>query len=545
MITILFLLVNSIKITFFNLFLTQNQDFYLFCYKFIFTLLCSIVIYPVLLTYKNKYAFSIFYIIQTVYILVNLSYFFYFHSYLQIIQWFSLFKEGFISTLHSSNPQNVKILIAFIDLPLAIYLAIFTIKHKIEFLNSKLIKRSSFIISVLLLLFIEISNFTEGYSLFHFIGNKYSHETEIVQRYGTLVNEALNIANNLSEEQLTRQITYGSSIAASSVTESRPNFVVIQVESLDANAVNTKYKDKYIAPYLHSLSENNVYYPYVLSYHKGGGTSDSEFSVINSIESLDDFPAMKLPNYDYPNSFVQRLSDNGYKTVAFHGNIGTFYNRNTAMPKMGFQEFYDIKEMGLENVGWGAPDSQVFGYANTVISNLDRPFISYIITMTSHGPFTNALNYYNNSNYDDVSDEVSKNYMNSISYVDQALQKFVTKLQETEENTYIIIFGDHTPNVESDTYKQASFTMDSRYFEFVPLLIVTPDKKQFQSNSEVASFMDIAPTILDASGIEFTLNSDGQDLLKHDNVKNNIPFREGSYDRKLLYDKISGTVNQN
>jgi phosphoglycerol transferase MdoB-like AlkP superfamily enzyme len=61
---------------------------------------------------------------------------------------------------------------------------------------------------------------------------------------------------------------------------------------------------------------------------------------------------------------------------------------------MGFERLVDMEEMGLKDVGWGAPDEDVLNYAFQHFSNMKTPFISYIITMTSHGPFTNAGNYY-------------------------------------------------------------------------------------------------------------------------------------------------------
>jgi len=453
-------------------------------------------------------------------------------------QWVSLFTEAFISTLHLSNPQNAKTLVAFIDLPFAAYLCVIYYKNRIEKSNFRRLAKSSIATAIILALFIEVVNYAEGYSLIQFVGSKYAEETGIVQRYGTVVNSTVNIFSNFTEEQMIRKLSYGKEVASSNIIQGKPSFVVIQVESLDSNAINTKYKDKYIAPFLQSLSEKSVYYPYMLSYHKGGGTSDSEFSIINSIESLDAFPAMKLPSYDFPNSFVSRLFDSEYKTVAFHGNVGDFYNRDTALPKMGFQEFYDLDKMGLANVGWGAPDADVLNFAYDTLSNINQPFFSYLITMTSHGPFTNASNYYNNGDYNDILDETTKNYMNSISYVDQSLENFVTRVQANFKNTYVIIYGDHTPNVDTDIYEQASFSMDNKYFEFVPLIIVTPDNKQYRENNNVASFLDISPTILKASGIEFSISSDGQNLLKPENIENEVPFKEGFYDRKFLHDQI-------
>ena len=112
----------------------------------------------------------------------------------------------------------------------------------------------------------------------------------------------------------------------------KPNYVIIQVESMDANIVNQKYKGVYVTPFLRSLTASAVYYPFAMSYHEGGGTSDSEFSIINSVEPLESYPALKLSSYDFPNSMVSKLDAQGYSTFAFHGNIGSFYNEMWHFP---------------------------------------------------------------------------------------------------------------------------------------------------------------------------------------------------------------------
>ncbi len=68
------------------------------------------------------------------------------------------------------------------------------------------------------------------------------------------------------------------------------------------------------------MAADNVYFPYLLSYHFAGGTSDCEVAVLNSIEPLTSEPTMKLYDYGYPNSLVKRLETAGYHTLAFHGN---------------------------------------------------------------------------------------------------------------------------------------------------------------------------------------------------------------------------------
>jgi phosphoglycerol transferase MdoB-like AlkP superfamily enzyme len=398
----LFLLINVLKITLFNFCLIEKHNRMVFEYKAGMTLLLILIVYTIILSLKSRAVFLVFYILQVVYILVNISYYLYFHSYLHILQFIMLFSEGFAAAGHSAAPISIKFLIAFIDLPVFIYIFvnyknIYKTRVKLRFFRYLLV-----LASVVIFISIETFNYVHDYSLVNFVKSRFVGEALIVERYGTVINNAVGFYLKRNDKAMIDRLEYGQELKNDEEVSEKPNIVYIQVESMDANVINQKYKGEYIAPNLHELAQKNVYYPYVLSYHMGGGTSDSEFSVINSIEPVDGYPAMKIANYSHPNSFVKILSNNSYKTMAFHGNSGGFFNRNVAFPKMGFEEYYDMVKMNLEHVGWGAPDRDVFNNALIEFGKAKQPFFSYVITMTSHGPFTNASNYYNNARYSDI-----------------------------------------------------------------------------------------------------------------------------------------------
>ncbi|MCR4436848.1 MAG: LTA synthase family protein [Clostridiales bacterium] len=534
-----FLILNALKITLFNYYIIPSQTEEIFKYKFRMSILLALAIYPLILRIKSRIFFIAVYILQTVYILANISYYLYYHNYLHILQWFTLFDEGFTAVKSFAAPISFKLLVVLVDFPAFIYIAINFYRIYNARKKRGLYRLLIVITSISMIASIELNNYNAGSSIIQFVNDRYKGESLITERYGTAVNEVTSLLLKGNEKQMISSFEYGKALINEKAAEDKPNFIIIQVESMDANVANQKYDGDYIAPYLHSLTEQAVYYPYAMSYHKGGSTSDAEFSTINSLEPLDGFPALKLSNYSYPNSMLYRLVSSSYKTVAFHGNLGSFFNRDTAFPKMGFEEFYDMLKMGMKDVGWGAPDQDVFNFAAKTIKTLEQPYLSYIITMTSHGPFTNARNYYNNSRYDDIKDETVRNYFNSISYVDQSIKNFVTDIKASCKNTYIFIYGDHTPDIDTSDYKQASFTVDNRYFEFVPLFIITPDNKHYKEDKKVASFLDISPTILYSAGIPFEIKSDGQDLLDTaGKTSNPIPFKGGKYDRTYLFDEI-------
>ncbi len=300
-------------------------------------------------------------------------------------------------------------------------------------------------------------------------------------------------------------------------------------------------------PYLHSLTKKACI-PINFGLSLAGGTSDSEFSIINDIEPLSDYPSIELINYSYPNSFVKKLTNSSYSAVVYHGNEGNYFNRKYAFPKMGFQDYADIHKMDLKHVGWGAPDKDVFNYIKSRLKSETKPFMAYAITMSSHGPFTNAGLYYKTKQFDNEKNPIGKKYYTSMSYTDKMLGNFTKYIQKKYKNTYVLIWGDHTPAVNTDTYKQASFVDGNNYFEFVPLFILTPDKQVYSEGKIAASFLDIAQTILNASAIPYSLNSDGIDLLRwaKSNKKdinytlvNKIPYKGTFQSRSYLFQKIS------
>jgi len=535
---ILFIIFNSIKLAFFNYYIIAAQTPYTFFYKFITSMLIGLVMYQAIMKIRTRVVLVAFYVIQSLYIVVNLSYFMYYHSYLNIFQALSLFNEGFLAAKNSSAPISAKMLIVLIDLPAFTLIAINYFKIHSSLNKLGLYKYSSMAISFLIFTGIMLTNYYNGNALSTMLKDRYRGESPIVQWYGTFVNNATNLILKSDEKDLIKSLTYGRNVSFNSKGADNPNYVFIQVESMDSNIITAKHDGEYVTPYLNSLSKNSIYYPYVLSYHKGGSTSDAEFSITNSIEPLDGFPAMKLSTYTYPNSFVKKLTENSYSSFAFHGNSAVYFNRDTAFPKMGFRDFYDMYRMKLSNKGWGASDEEVLEYASKKISQTMTPFIAYIITMTSHGPFTNAGNYYNNKRFSNVENVVVRDYFNSMSYVDKTLEKYIDEIRSLHDNTFIILIGDHTPNINTTEYKQASFNEADKYLEFVPLFIITPSNQRFIEDTKVASFLDIAPTILANSGLSANLKTDGHNLLNPVMITNPIPFKGSKFDRKELLLRI-------
>ena len=537
---ITFILLNAIKLSFFNYSMIYNRSIYVLIYKLGFFLLVSSVLFLLIMKARSRYVFLAVYLIESIYIFALLSYFGYFHNYLHIMQSFVLFTEGVESIGHMTIPVGLTHLLILVDTLPFIYI-FKNYKNMYSSLRalSKKILRLAILATAVFLVISEVVYSSKGLGMKILVKDYTSYENIFVERFGTLASDTFNTILNSGGESYIKHIQYGDEIEETQTADKLYNVIAIQVESMDSNIVNQTWNGDYVAPYLHSLTKSAVYYPYTLSYHMAGGTSDAEFSIINSVEPLSIFPSMKLSKYTYPNSLAKQFDDAGYTTYAFHGNIGNYYNRNVAFKKMGFNKFFDVNDMNYKDTsGWGVPDHLMFNYVLDTLDDNNRPFFSYIITITSHMPFNNTSSYYSAPQFNGVKNETVRNYFISMSYVDQSIQEFVEKVQETYPDTYILIYGDHTPDINTAEFSQASYEYENNYYEFVPMFVITPDSQAKAQDSYAASFLDIAPTMLKASGIAYNYKTSGINLVDTPGEAPEIPYKGCLFNRSSLLQYI-------
>ena len=563
---IVFLLANVTKITVFNLIITGRRQFSFLLYKFIYTLILTFG-FKLCLAWYYPVGMGVYYLLEVLFVYVGISYFNFYHYVLHIRQSLKLIRESLELVRYRSVPRSFNQLLALIDLPLLIALLVLNHQSQLTVIPTSL--PAIFLVSMLLVLMFELSHARRGKSLLQLVKVYPQSELELVANYGTLVNMLLDFCFFFKKQKIRAQFDYGRPRIIEGGkklqsepglnSDNRPNIIAIQAESLDANAVNLHYQGSPVMPYLYSLRNKSIYYPYMMNYHKAGGTSDAEFSIINSVEPLSNYPSIKLTAYNNPNSFVKILAANGYHTAVFHGNEGSYYHRHKAFASMGFARFYDLKKMGLNHVGWGAPDHELYAFILEETKKQAEPFFYYVITMSNHCRFTNVLNYYRHKAFDTIKNKERKLYYNSLSYVDETTHSFVDKIRVlTEEKdreegkqaareTYILFFGDHTPGLKKKIYREAALEIENRHLEFVPFYILSPDGRVYQEAKKAASFLDIGPTILDLARIDTLYTTYGESLLPPHNISAKIPYRGYWFDREQLYQKIKnyGKQNQN
>lgn len=294
----------------------------------------------------------------------------------------------------------------------------------------------------------------------------------------------------------------------------RRNLYLIQVESMDAGIVEHRFHHWEVMPFLSKLRQESVYYPFLLSIHNGGGTSDCDFSILNSVEPQGAASVFFDASYNYPNSVLRRFHCAGFRCSSFHGNDGSSWSRDAAYPRMGYDDFWDIARMHLPRKGWGAPDGDTFNWvAARLAGNAESgPQFVHVITMSSHYPYNSVEEYYRNPVFDTCADPVVRRYFNSMNYVDACLEKLVTALRRRNDGA-IVILGDHTPpRIAGNEFCASKLELDGKKLEFVPLFLVSPDVTPHTETRFAASFLDVAPTLLSLAGVPCSYATTGVDL---------------------------------
>lgn len=524
-------------ILFFNL--TQKDTVYFLINYILVNAAFSIF----LLSLKKRRTILVFYFLEVLYLIANYNYITLFQTYPLFSHVFSSWKEGAEVLAKGGVPFYWVDLFFLIDLPFLFLLLKKSTNYRSIFLTST-VQLCSFSFFLAFLFILPIALAFSGKYPWKMPHSIYHGPFLVVRNYGLISLQITSLFNN--EEQYIKQLDYNLERATSYAfpqQKNHPNFIMIQVETLDAQLLNAYHNGKPIMPFLKELSSQSIFYPYTLCYHYGGKSSDTEFSSMNGIEPLLEYNSFKLMDYDYPNSLVRLLRERGYETLAFHNNKKDYFNRGIAYAKMGYKDFFDINSMKLKEGKWGAADDKMLEFVTRTLTTQRSPFFAQVITMSSHEPHNYYPSYFDDPSYDDISDEQMKLLFKSFSYVDQTLTKYIPLLQKIP-NTYIFIYGDHSAYTIDERYadpvskvnfRKCSFMVNANSFECIPLIVITPEGKIYREEAQVASTLDFSPTILKLSGVAASIKSGGNPLTFSPSDDKELIYNGTPFKRSFLF----------
>lgn len=307
----------------------------------------------------------------------------------------------------------------------------------------------------------------------------------------------------------------------------RRNIIVIQVESLDNNVIHHMVDGQPVMPFLHRLAEESIYFSNIYAQHTSvGGTSDAEFCMLTSQYPFGKKGAFFATGLETLPSVPELLNRNGYATLVFHGNSGSYFNRKQGMMQLGFRQTFFKKDFTITDPDkWHAmKDKDFFLQVEEILTGTNYPYFAYILTLTSHTPFDliNESDYIVDFN---VKDPLIRNYMNSMAYVDKVLEEFISMMAYTAPNTLIILFGDHCANINETDY--ASY--EKKGLEPIPLFILDQTNPSRTVLSNPGSTIDISPTLFDYLGFEIPDFWQGASLLNQQKQNSTLLYNSPYY----------------
>ncbi len=241
-----------------------------------------------------------------------------------------------------------------------------------------------------------------------------------------------------------------------------------------------------------------------------GVSSDSELMFNTGL-----YPAQKgsaFMSYGENTYFAlpRLLQGSGYHTMALHGDMAKFWNRDVVYPNLGIEDY--IHEDLFEDKrysGLGILDESLFKQSVKEIERSPKPYYSYVMTVTSHTPFTIEEEH----RYLGVpGDDNDAGYLESVHYTDYHLGKFYEELEEKGEleNTAIILFGDHEG---ISKYHETNLPKNNKK---VPFFIHIPGMEGIEIDT-IGGQIDMLPTLLYLLGTEEEVYADkvmGSNLLR-------------------------------
>lgn len=320
------------------------------------------------------------------------------------------------------------------------------------------------------------------------------------------------------------------------------NVIYIHLESLQQFVIDYKLQvdglDYEVTPFLNSLYHSNstLSFSNFFNQVKAGKTSDAETMIETSLFGLNQGSFMVQYGGTNTQQAAPHILDQlgGYTSAVFHGNAGSFWNRNNTYKQWGYNYFFDqsyFTEQTEENsFQYGLNDKIMFADSIEYLEHMQQPFYAKFITVSNHYPYTTSLIGdeigFPLANTDD---ETINGYFATANYLDSSVKAFFDYLKATGlyEKSVIVLYGDHygisnsrnpdlAPLIGKDSETWSDY--ENAMLQRVPYMIVVPGMTNGGIFDTYGGEIDALPTLEHLLGIKAdNYLQVGQDLLSPEN----------------------------
>lgn len=246
--------------------------------------------------------------------------------------------------------------------------------------------------------------------------------------------------------------------------EKQPNVIVIMNESF-ADLPTTYQFDTNVdgMPFIHGLEKNTVKGNMLVSVF-GGSTANTEYEFMTG-NSMAYFPVGSVPYMQYAKieqeSITRELKELGYQTEAFHPCYAENYNRSKVYPLLGFDftTFMEDEPLYQDTLRSYVTDKADIENVIDIYERRDKekPFYMFNVTMQNHGGYSRENSEVETTvrpKNKDLCETQLLEYLSLVKESDAAFEELVQYFENVDEDTVIVMFGDHQPGLDESIYNE-------------------------------------------------------------------------------------------
>ena len=189
----------------------------------------------------------------------------------------------------------------------------------------------------------------------------------------------------------------------------------------------------------------------------GAGTANTEFEVLTGMNTRffgpGEYPYQTQLTEKTAESVAYDLKANGYAAHAIHNHRAAFYSRNEVYPNLGFDDFTALEYMPraeLTPKNW-AKDAML---TDQILQALDategQPDLVFTVSVQGHGkypadPVLEDPAVTVEACPDEDYHYAMEYYVNQVHEMDAFVGELTAALEEREERTVLVLYGDHLP----------------------------------------------------------------------------------------------------
>ncbi len=315
---------------------------------------------------------------------------------------------------------------------------------------------------------------------------------------------------------------------------SKPNITFIFLESFRAKNVGCLAAKKGVTPHFDALAKKGILFSQF--YANGTSTESALWSTFFGIPQIFHKQGdIWETNYTNPSfdklaliSIADILKNEGYSNLLLDGSSLSLDNQGLFLKNHGFEEIIgkeDLPPLLSHNSSssWGIDDEHLFHSAlEKIKKHTNSPLFTSIFTISNHHPWKVPTNYKLKS-FDEVSSPIYRNFLQTMHYTDKCLNDFVHN--PLVKDSLFFIFGDHGMSIHERPNRPIGKRNLYEEGIRVPLLIYSNKIKKPKKISDLASQIDILPTVMDLLNIKGLNHSIGTSLMRK-TKKRSVFFHE-------------------